>query len=321
MPWNHLTSLLKDNRNRHRGSVEGFCGDQQAVLVKLESPLPEERQAKLTFPCGQSLSAEPLWQRRSDQRESLAAFPLGAACPEELESLGELLQSDEVMRSYARHDLRMWVTFPKAEFPGTLTKNLSLEGCCILGDFRSELGEILEFYLDLPDCSDPAKVTALVAWATGNEAGFRFINTPAEIEVRLLRSLGRSVVKPSSFLPCRQLTAPSYSYRLDCVGESDLSLLLSVANWDVEFVFRNGSAVGADHGAFERFVLQNSSEALTHLKSTLKVDLEHQREWLHLLLLDDDGNLVLEIWGEEISFQRVPREAAQAALVEVAGAY
>jgi PilZ domain-containing protein len=215
--------------------------------------------------------------------------------------------SERETRGGPRVPVRLWVGFPEEPNRGTVTTDLSLEGCCLEGDFRDRVGQRMTLYLDLYDNCDPLKLKAKVIWSDPDKAGFRFLNLHVADEVRLLKNLGKATaITPSNFLPSTlQLSCP-YTYRVEASGD-EASLFVSVTNWDVRFDFKETVTRGPNRGSFHRFQLFHSSGDIQRARSRRKVSLERQQQFIHLVLMDERNDVVFEIIGEEVGFERQQR--------------
>lgn len=306
MPWRKYTSdWIAALTGRYRATTVGSEPESGYLVVQVDKPVADGV-LKVDLPCGQQVSGRPAWTRRGTESTTLVGF--------DSESLGV---TDEAMdglcpvpetRGSPRVPARLWVSFPEEPFRGTVTSDLSLGGCRLEGDFRDCIGRRLNLYLDLYDSCDPLQVRAQVVWSDSSQAGLRFLNLHVADEVRLLRSLGRATtVAPSRFLPTASARCSPYSYRMETEGKVS-SLFVSVTNWNVRFDLQEVVARGPQSGVFKRFQLLHNSEDIHQARSRLKLSLGVQRQFVHLVLLDEEDDVVFEIIGEEVGFHREERQ-------------
>jgi PilZ domain len=318
MPWRKFaknwSEAITQSWDAH---VQTVVKAEKTLVVSVDKPLPIDRPVRLTFPCGTTLASKPVWQRqRIQERESiLAAFVLLDSTEQEWTAVKE--PRDGITRGSPRLPMRLWVSFPENRRPGTVTSDLSLEGCRLEGDFRENLNEIIELFLDLPDTVDPLRLNARVVWAKERQAGLRFINLHIYDEVRLLRTLGKTATPPSYFLPNLELKAPSFTYTVNRQAEH-VELLLSMANWDVRFDIGSAEFSGNQRGAFQRIEVLSSTDALTRLRGNLGICLTEPQTLVHLRLYDDQNCILFEVLGREIGFHRQERLPRQEPFSEVA---
>ena len=307
MPWKQLAGLWTAAAKAEKDArFKGLDARDKAVLVELPEALAENQKARLSFPCGGSLDGAPLWQRRSgaESRGTLAAFKVRETDGEGWDQGSNVALSR--IRRAPRVNTRLWVGFPDLERAGTVTRDLSLEGCRVKGKLTAKLGERIKIYLDLPDSQAPLSVMAQVKWVTEEQTGLRFVNLHSQDEVRLLKTLGMATVPASRFKPEIDIVSPPFTYKMVQNGPIT-KLLLSVSNWDVSFSFQDAEIRGPQRGAFERFETPVSSEDMAHYKAQTKISLAEARSVVCLRLFDQDDNLVFEIIGREIGFTREKR--------------
>lgn len=307
MPWKDLTSLwTESNHVKGEAKFKGLDRQEKSILVEMPNAIPQNRTARLTFPCGGKLDGAPLWQRNSgvESRGTLAAFKVHETHEENWSNTS--MDPHSKVRRSPRANLRLWVGFPELQRPGTVTQDLSLEGCRVNGDFRGHLGERLKLYMDLPDALAPLRIEGRVTWATSDEAGLRFINIHSQDEVRLLKTLGMAAVPASRFVPGVGIVSPAFTYRLT-QKDSETTLLLSVANWDVSFTFQNAQVTGRREGAFQRFETPLSNDEISAYRTKSKISLSEAKHILCLRLFDNEDRLLLEVIGRETGFRREKR--------------
>ena len=312
MAWTTFGNLLAQTRE---ASLQGLDPRERSVMVELETALPQKRKARLTFPCGGSVSGLPVWQRKPEEPDGpvMAAFRLPDLCDDTWATLAE--DRPKEVRDYPRVPIRLWASFPEEARPGTVTKDLSPHGCCLEVDFSNRIGEIVSIYLDLPDASAPARLQAKIMWSENSNTGFKFLNLTACDEVRILRTLGEETTTPSHFLPKLELNAPAYTFRLSRAERTRLQL--TITNWDVSFEFEDVEVSGLERGAFKTVEVLGCSPALRALRAATKIDLEESRKLTHLKLLDEGGKTILELVGREVGFWRESRSESRSYVEEL----
>jgi hypothetical protein len=189
-----------------------------------------------------------------------------------------------------------------------LTANLSLGGCCLSLECQELIGHQVVLRLELPFLPEPTDFRARLVWSKDGRSGLKFLNLSLDQEQLLLRAVGQTLPKPSTFLPEREEQLAANSFKIVDEGEAAI-LLLSVPNWDYAFKFEHATVEGDREGRFDRFYTLESSEDLIRLKTSLGVCLQRQRNLIHVYLLDGSGELVTEIWGDEVWHDRLRRES------------
>ncbi len=275
--------------------------------MKLERPLPkteEEASTRLTFPCGGTLQASPMWQREALEcgQPSLAAFPLPQLSPDDWGRL-QTIKPSQARRS-KRTELRLWTVF-RDQISPTYTLNLSLLGCAF--PIALEVGRRLEFYLDLEDVSQPLLLTGRVVWSKDNRSGVEFLNLGVDAELRLLKALGEKSVPASNFLPTLSCTAPPFTYSLT-TRDNMVSLELCLKNWVVKYEFLLGSREGHEKGAFSGLEFVSQGEEWDEWRHHFRICLQSSKTIVGIRLTDDEGKVVFKLFGQELGFRRQPIE-------------
>lgn len=305
MPWRDFAKdWIGALSGSYRASFLGAEKSNGMAVFALQEGVPEEAEVRLTFPCGHRLTGRPVWQRppASEEKAMLAfyAHELGLSHDE----LSQLEQAAGTRRN-PRSPVRLWGRFPHLLSHGTVTRDLSLGGCRLEGTHEDLVGETVTFRMDLPGTLNPVDLQAEVVWSQDNQTGLKFVNLSVCHEALVLRALGEAVAPGSAFLP-NHPGENSSCYAVEKDGEFT-SLFLSVTNWDFHFKFEHATVKGNSAGCFERFFALESSSEIRALRNRLKVDLKRGKSLVHLYLVDAQDNVLLEIVGEEVTFERTPR--------------
>lgn len=305
MPLLSLASGLAKALDSGLGAIPvSYESSSNSLICEVEQPIRNGAPVLLRFSDGSRLDAVSSWQRTNSRAGPyLTAF---RASPPEL-PLETAPSPGHKLRGSLRVPMRLWVSFENGD--GTVTADLSPEGCRVQGELDPRQGEPISLYLDLPDQCGPLRASAEVVWSRGGETGLRFLNLCAGDEIRLLRCLGHATISTSSFLPQHFSTAPPFLYLLEQT-DSGLALRISVTNWDFIFHLDHATIEGEMKGAFRHCEVKMSSPELLSLKQDLKISLEQERHLLHLVLFDGEDRAVLEVVAQETGFQRLPRSHA-----------
>ena len=303
MIWKKLTEWIEQRPPGLAAHPLEFDDNRNLLICEVTEPLDESQELKLTFPCGNSVETRPVWQRSEAEEQSLAAF-----CWEGLSPLeGPVNTRDDEPRASTRlqerQSKRLWVSFASFERNGTVTRNLSLGGCQLVGDFRDDLGAILSLYLELPDGLDLMKVNARVVWADGKNGGLQFVNLKTADEQRLLRNLGVTDLPPPSPLPSFFTSGEELLFEVKLLENRRLSLEVSLENWDLYFLLEDADMRGQQSGSYEKGRVLDWSPELADLKARLRLELSERHQLVHFHFLDGEGDIVCEAWGREIEFR------------------
>lgn len=304
MPWRDFArNWLLNLTSTYRATFVGIEKEGEFAIFELNGRGQTGKEMRLDLDCGNHLTGRPEWQRIVDEERTRIGFfihGLGLSVPN-LEGLSQAPQS----RLRLRYDTRLWAKLLPANERGALTENLSLGGCCVAGEF-GEVGQEQVLRLELPFLPEPTDFPSRVVWSSADRVGVEFINLTVEQEQQLLRATGRPPSSASSFLPGKGSLKMENRFKI--IEESEATVLfLSVPNWDFAFKFENATLKGRTEGQFERFYSLEFSEDLLRLKTKLGICLERKRNLVHIYLLDVEGTLVAEIWGDEVWHDRVRR--------------
>jgi hypothetical protein len=310
MPWKEFARNWRWNlTSTYRASFLGVERHNGFVVLELLGSAQAGEELRLDLECGNRLTGRPDWQRIVDEDRTRIGFfvdELGLSAAD-LEGLPGAPGS----RALPRFEQRLWARLLPAQEQGALTANLSLGGCCLGLELPELIGQERALRLELPFLPEPWDFRARVVWSKEGRTGLQFLNLTLEQEQLLLRAVGQPLPTPSAFLPEREERVETNAFKIIDEGEATI-LLLSVPNWDYAFKFEHATVEGDREGRFDRFYTLESSEDLLRLKTRLGVCLKRQRNLIHVYLLDGSGELVTEIWGDEVWHDRLRRESQSA---------
>jgi hypothetical protein len=91
------------------------------------------------------------------------------------------------------------------------------------------------------------------------------------------------------------------------VAETMLVLEFETENWLVKYELENATAMGDLTGAFSKVEIVESSPRILGLRQKSRLRLNSSSTFVHLRLLAENGDTVLEVLGLEQSFSRSAR--------------
>lgn len=212
-------------------------------------------------------------------------------------------------RQCPRQPHRQWVNFPRLKGRGAVTVDLSMGGCRVATDLSDQVGLVQPVSLDLSGYQ--VLTNARVVWSSNGESGLRFLNLHIQDETALARFLRIPVHSRSEEVESLwQRSRRALTFRVTQAAQGTLVLEFETENWLVKYVLENAEAKGDYAGVFSRVAVAETSPQLLALRQQYRLRLDHSPSFVHLQLLSDKREPVLEIWGLEQSFSRESRVSA-----------
>ena len=279
--------------------------DGELTLVTQVS-IPRGQRLLVQFPDGKTVSGQASWGREMTPEQGQGHL-LGVSVLQELETYPAQSRSVSHGRRSERHSLRQWVSFPKLKGLGAVTTDLSLEGCRLATDLTGRVGEVHTINLDLPATS--IAVDAKIVWSRQGQTGLRFLNLHLHDEAVLARFLGMpSPARMDSTENVWRRSTQALTFRVtEGVAEGMLVLEFETENWLVKYELENATAMGDLTGAFSKVEIVESSPRILALRQKCRLRLNSSSTFVHLRLLAENGDTVLDVLGLEQSFSRSSR--------------
>lgn len=272
-------------------------GSELTFVTRTE--LPTGSKVRVTLPTGATVPGLVNWTRQSGD-EHIVALDL-AEVPEPL----TLPDSSRSLRRSPRFPYRQWIHFEEGLRLGTVTSDLSVEGCRVEADLKKHVGECHVISLELPGSSRIVRATAKILWSRKSQAGLRFLNMHVDDEAALSRALGLQCSRSQQlWSDLWRKSLDGLSYRLTPSSEGLVSLDIQLPNWLVTFSLGQVSSRGAECGAFTTLEVRRRSDELRLLQQEIGISLHDPARPIHLELRDAEGEIVLAVWGLERDFRR-----------------
>lgn len=294
--------------------LEAAAGE---LLLTSRLPLAPGQAVRVTFPDGGASLARVSWCRgmeagRSDGEMLLLSLKLEET---DLSLAPERDPAPWPLRVSPRFDQRQWVRFDRKLKLGTVTLDLSVEGCRIAADLERHVGEIHSAILELPRGARSVRLQAKIIWSRRGESGLRFLNMHVEDETALAKSLGLPSSRPrDAWESLWRSSVQALCYRLTPTSETEALLDLEIPNWLASFTLTGWRAEGDWSGTFARLEVLHRTPQLTELQQEEGLRLCGGHPGIHLILRDSEGAPRLSIWGYERQFRRTARTAAALSL-------
>lgn len=304
MNWKNLSHWFVD---KLQGSVPVDVQEAQNAGSELtfttRSDLPVGTRVRVTLPSGTTMAASINWRRRNPSGpEHVVALDI----PEVKEPLS-LPQATCLLRRSPRFPHRQWVYFEEGPRLGTVTADLSVEGCRLEADLEDHIGECHLISLELPGTSRAVRATAKILWSRGNHSGLRFLNMHVDDEAALSRSLGLTNSRTQEcWSDLWRKSLDGLTYRLTPSPGEVVSLDIQLPNWLVTFQLSHWASRGDPSGAFTTFDVRRKSPELRALRQQLGISLNDPAKPIYLEFRNSQGDSVLALWGLERYFTRVP---------------